>query len=158
MVLFRRRVHLFLQYLIIYIYKTRRIIDFLNCRETKREKKEYQKLEKGGIGLQETASKRRCKNHKKSTKVYEEGKGKRVICLEFKSDVSAAILIIIIIASCSDLVAFSFLFFGSLSTVFMVPNQKLKLERERRRSYLHLFESRMSFHIPLIGLIIKEPK
>ena len=25
----------------IYIYKIRRIIDFLNCRETKREKKEY---------------------------------------------------------------------------------------------------------------------
>ena len=43
MVLFQRRVRLFLQYLIIYIYiyKTRRIIDFLNCRETKREKKEY---------------------------------------------------------------------------------------------------------------------
>jgi hypothetical protein len=39
-----------------------------------------------------SASKRRCK---KNTKVYEEGKGKRVIRLEFKSDVSADIVILI---------------------------------------------------------------
>jgi hypothetical protein len=73
----------------------------------------------------ETASKRRCK---KSTKVYEEGKGKRVICWNLN-------LMFGIIDAAVMLWHFPFVLFWFTFYCFYGTNQKLKVVRERMRSY-----------------------